>query len=118
MGDPPLLPFATADFATIKRLRQGLGTIPVEWIEKIVIFRAQDPTVGSAVDQLPQTCKDGVGTSGSGSNTNPALNYVGACNVYDPELAFRAYEAKNTDYFSCAPATPAALSATGRASPG
>lgn len=102
VGDPPILPFATADFTTIKRLRQGLGTIPVEWIEKIVIFRALDPTVGSALDQIPQTCKDGVGTSGSGPNTNPALNYVGACNVYDPELAFRAYEAKNTDYFSCA----------------
>ncbi|MCU0311183.1 MAG: pilus assembly protein [Acidimicrobiales bacterium] len=101
-GDPPILPEATADFVTIKALRQGLGTIPVEWIEKIVIFRAQDPTAGSAADQVPQTCKDGVGTSGSGPNANPALNYVGACNVYDAELAFRAYESKNTDYFNCA----------------
>lgn len=102
VGDPPLLPFATPDFVAIKRIRQGLGVIPVKWIERIVIFHAQDPSLGGAANQLSAACKNGTGTSGSGPNANPALNYVGACNVYDPEEAFRAYEAKDTAYFNCA----------------
>lgn len=102
VGAPPLLPTATADFATIKRIRQGMGLIPVEWIERIVIFHAQDPTFGSAASQLSAACKDGTGTSGSGPSANPSQNYVGACNVYDAEEAFRAYEAKDVAYFSCA----------------
>ncbi len=95
---PGSLPNATADFVTVKKLRQGLGLIPVEWIKRIVIFKAQDPVVyGSADEQLSQSCKDGIGSPGSG-----APDYIGACNVYDAEDAFRAYEAKTTSYFNCA----------------
>lgn len=100
-GDATIIPNATGDFVTIKRLRQGLGLIPVEWIERIVIFKASDPTGGNPEDQLSAACKDGIGSSGSGPNANPALAYVGACNVYDAEEAFRAYEAKDVAYFNC-----------------
>jgi hypothetical protein len=100
-GSPANLPNATGDFVTIKRLRQGLGIIPVEWIERIVIFKAGDPSFGSPEDQLSQACKEGTGSSGSGPNSDPNLAYVGACNVYDAEEAFRAYAAKDVDYFNC-----------------
>lgn len=100
-GSPEVIPEATGDFVTIKRLRQGLGLIPVEWVERIVIFKAGDPTLGSAESQLSDACKEGSGSSGTGPNSNPALAYVGACNVYDAEEAFRAYESKEMSYFSC-----------------
>jgi hypothetical protein len=101
-GSPVELADATGDFVTIKRLRQGLGLIPVEWIKRIVIFKAGDPTLGSPEDQLSAACKEGTGSSGTGAApANPADRYVGACNVYDAEEAFRAYAAKNTAYFNC-----------------
>jgi hypothetical protein len=90
------MPEATADFVTIKRLRQGLASIPVAWIDRIVIFHADDPAFGSPEDQLSQACKDGTGSVGTG-----APDYIGACNVYDPEEAFAAYEAKDVDFFNC-----------------
>jgi len=100
-GSAGNIPEATGDFVTIKRLRQGLGLIPVEWIKRIVIFNAGDPTLGSPEEQLSQACKEGNGSSGTGPNSDPALAYIGACNVYDAEDAFRAYAAKDVDYFNC-----------------
>ncbi len=101
MGSPTVLAGATGDFVTIKRLRQGLGLIPVQWIKRIVIFKAGDPSLGNPEDQLSSACKNGSGSSGTGPNVNPALAYVGACNVYDAESAFRAYQAKDVAYFNC-----------------
>ncbi len=107
-GSPTVLADATADFVTVKRLRQGLGRIPVDWVKRIVIFKAGDPTLGNPEDQLSSACTSGTGTSGTGPNVNPALAYVGACNVYDAKLAFRAYETKDTAYFNSVlnPASP------------
>jgi hypothetical protein len=100
-GSPADLPDATGDFVTIKRLRQGLARIPVESVKRIVIFQAGDPTLGAPDDQLSDACKDGTGSSGSGPNADPTLAYVGACNVYDAEDAFRAYANKDMSYFNC-----------------
>lgn len=97
------IPLATGDFVTIKRLRQGLAAIPVDWIDRIVIFHAQDPTSGGAAAQLSEACKTGGSTSGSGApaDSDVSSGYIGACNVYDPEEAFRAYEAKDVAFFNC-----------------
>jgi hypothetical protein len=97
-GSPPKIPDATADFVTIKRLRQGLGAIPIEWLERIVVFHATDPVLGDVEAQVPEICRTG---SGSGTFGSGAPDYAGACIVYDPEEAFRAYEAKDVDFFSC-----------------
>lgn len=96
--ETPKIADATADFVTIKKLRQALGAIPVESVDRIVIFKAEDPTFGGVEAQLSAACKEGTGSSGSGPPS-----YVGACNVYDDvEEAFRAYEQKDLAYFSCA----------------
>jgi hypothetical protein len=96
-GPVPKIRDATADFVTMKRLRQGLAALPVTSIERIVFFHAQDPTFGNAEQQMAEACTTGTGTSGSG-----APRYLGACNVYaDVEAAFHAYETKNIAYFSC-----------------
>jgi hypothetical protein len=96
--ETPRIAEATADFVTIKKMRQALGALPVGSIDRIVIFHAQDPTFGGAESQLSEVCKHGPGTPGSG-----APSYLGACIVYDDvEAAFRAYEAKDIAYFSCA----------------
>jgi hypothetical protein len=100
-GSPPVLTNATGDFVVIKHVRQALGVIPVEWVKRIVIFKAGDPTLGSPEDQLSAACKSGSGSSGSGPNADPRLAYVGACNVYDAEDAFRAYQSKDVAYFNC-----------------
>jgi hypothetical protein len=95
--ETPRINDATADFVTIKKMRQALGALPVGSVDRIVIFKAEDPTFGGVEEQLSEVCKTGPGTAGSG-----APNYVGACNVYDDvEEAFRAYENKNIGYFSC-----------------
>ena len=101
VGGPVPLPNATGDFVTIKRLRQGLGLIPVKWVKRIVIFKSGDPTLGDPAGQLSAGCKAGTGSSGTGPNVDPALAYVGACNVYDAEEAFRAYQNKDVAYFNC-----------------
>lgn len=96
-GEETWLAGASADFVTVKRLRQGLGVIPVDWIDRIVIFHAQEPSAGPPVAQLSDDCRRGDGSAGSGPP-----DYRGACNVYQAPEAFAAYERKDLAYFNCA----------------
>lgn len=77
-----------ADFEIIREVRNGLGSMPVESINRIVVYRASPPGAGSPESQVPQACK----TGGS---------VAGLCNVYDPANAFLAVDIGDNDFFSC-----------------
>jgi hypothetical protein len=78
------------DFHIIRALREATGSMPVEWVQRIVVFRAPGPPSGlSAEDQTPDDCRDGIAVAGT-------------CNVYDdPIAAFRAVEEADAEYFAC-----------------
>ena len=96
MGPDVATDGTNADFQVIKTIREGLGSIPPEWVQRIVIFRGNPAGAGSPTDQLPATCKGGTAIAGR-------------CNVYDPFSAFTAVEAGNVNFFNCAanPTSPA-----------
>ncbi|MCC5951966.1 MAG: pilus assembly protein [Acidimicrobiia bacterium] len=85
----------TADYLIVDRIRRATGTVPFEWIDRIVIFEAGPPGLGNANEQIPATCADG---SGAGAR----------CNVYDAQEAFAAVETGDALYFDCTqnPASP------------
>lgn len=78
----------TGDFEIIREIRNGLGSIDVESIDRIVIFRAGPPGAGGAQAQVPNTCKTGDSVEG-------------LCNVYDPANAFLAVDIGENEYFAC-----------------
>ena len=78
----------SADFEIIREVRNGLGSIPVEWVNRVVIYRASAPGAGSPESQVPQACKSGD-------------SVPGVCNVYDPANAFLAVDLGENDYFAC-----------------
>lgn len=79
-----------ADFEVIRQVRNSLGSIPVEWVDRIVIFKASGPGAGGAAAQVPNACK----TGGS---------VAGVCNVYDPANAFLAVDTGNNAFFANCP---------------
>lgn len=79
---------ANADFEIIREVRNSLGSVQVEWIDRIVVFRAQAPGAGGANAQVPEVCKT--------QDSQPGL-----CNVYDPANAFLAVDIGDNDYFAC-----------------
>lgn len=94
-GDEVQVP-VNGDLATMKAVRENMVAVPIEWIERIVIFRAARPgsTSGSAVDQVPAACRYGA-VPGNGPG----------CNVYDPRDAFLQLEGTigtaEQNYFRC-----------------
>ncbi|MCP4308879.1 MAG: pilus assembly protein [bacterium] len=80
----------TADYSIVKAIREGTSTIPVDWLDKIIVYKAQGPNAGSPADQVPPLCK--VLPAGPGPN----------CNIYDPEQAFIAVQTSNVAFFDCA----------------
>jgi hypothetical protein len=81
-------PDGAADYEIMKAMRQATGSMPAEWIERIVIFRASGGSA-KAEDQLPAACKNGTPVAGR-------------CNVYeDVYEAFLAVENADVAYFSC-----------------
>jgi hypothetical protein len=87
---PDMVSNETADFSMVEDIREGTAGIPVEWIERIVIYEARTPSAGSPISQLAQACKTG------GTNT------ARKCNVYDdPSEAFYAVQQGDTAYFQC-----------------
>lgn len=80
----------SADFEIIRQVRNSLGNVPVEWIDRIVVFKAAGPGAGSPSSQVPHACK----TGGSVANV---------CNVYDPANAFLAVDTGNNDFFANCP---------------
>lgn len=77
-----------ADFEIVREVRNSLGSIPVEWVDRIVIFRAGPPGAGGANEQMPSACKTG-------------NSIADVCNVYDPDNAFLAVDIGDNDYFDC-----------------
>ena len=80
-------PAADADFEIITAVRQATGSMPPEWLDRIVVFRGTG--TGSAESQITATCKAGTPVTGR-------------CSVYeDPYEAFLAVEDGNGAYFAC-----------------
>jgi hypothetical protein len=79
---------ANADFEIVREVRNSLGSVSVDWVERIVVFKAGPPGAGGAMAQVPQACK-----------TQDSV--PGVCNVYDPANAFLAVDTGNNDYFDC-----------------
>lgn len=78
----------SADFEIIRQIRNSMGTVSIDSIDRIVVFKAQGPGAGSAVAQVPNECKYG----GSVADL---------CNVYDPANAFLAVDTGNNAFFEC-----------------
>jgi hypothetical protein len=78
-----------ADYEIINALRQGVSSLPVGWIDRIVIFKASGGGAGDPVDQVPTTCRNGT-------------SMANRCNVYSPTPAFAAVYNSDADYFNCA----------------
>ncbi len=90
MGPTSASDGAPPDFHILRALREATGSVPSDWITRVVVFEAPGPPSGlRAVEQVPQDCKDGTPV-------------VGVCNVYDdPSEAFTAVEDADVDYFKC-----------------
>jgi hypothetical protein len=82
--------FVGGDYAIISALREGTASIDADDIERVVVFRANAPGLGSALSQVPHACKT---ASGSLSGL--------ACNVYPAEEAFYQAQEGNASYFDC-----------------
>lgn len=81
---------ANADYAIIERLREDMSTVPVDWIERVVIFKAPSSSTADPVDQVPSTCKNGTGLANR-------------CTVFnDVREAFRRVQVDDVGYFDCA----------------
>jgi hypothetical protein len=80
----------SADHTMMTSLRQNLANIPIEWIDRIVIFRSNAPGSGGPLAQVPAVCKTAL------------VSQTGArCNIYDPQDAFLAVQNGTADYFKC-----------------
>jgi len=79
----------SADFSVAAALRNAMAGIPIESIERIVIFRADRPGAGAPLEQVPAVCKAGVSSAAA------------QCNAYDPRDAFEAVQEGDASYFLC-----------------
>jgi hypothetical protein len=80
----------TADFSIVSSIRQNTAGLRYTDVERIVVFRGGPPQAGSAIDQVPASCKTGTASS-------PSDN----CNVYPVEAALLAIQYGNNDFFEC-----------------
>ncbi|HAS10946.1 MAG TPA: hypothetical protein DCS55_10595 [Acidimicrobiaceae bacterium] len=90
MGPDMAADGSSPDFHIIRSLREATGSMGADWIQRIVIFKADRPTGGvTAEEQVPDDCKAG----------SPI---AGRCNVYnDVSEAFDAVERGDITYFAC-----------------
>jgi hypothetical protein len=84
------------DFAAMMAVREDLAAIPIEWIDRIVIFEGKKPSQQvSPINQVPAACK----------TKTPLPTNASGCNIYDPRDAFVHLEGTidNADlaYFQC-----------------
>jgi len=84
-----------ADYAIVQRVREGLGGISIDSIDRVVVFKANSPSFGSALDQVPNVCKTGGSSTGA------------QCNVYPAFESFQAIQNGNAAYFTCGGGGPA-----------
>ncbi len=78
-----------ADYSIIAAIREASSAMPVDDIEQIVVFHAEQADAGSPVDQAPAICKGGISSTAR------------KCNAYPPEEAFLAVQNGDIDYFEC-----------------
>lgn len=84
-----------ADYEMMRALREGLGSIPREWVTGVVVFKGNPASAGPAANQVPAACKNGFAVPGR-------------CNVYPPQQMFQALDpgGVGASYFTC-PGGPA-----------
>lgn len=92
LGPNPADDGSSPDYQIIRALRDATGSMPAEWVQRIVVFKGTKPSSSGGLSpeaQVPAACKDGTPVAGR-------------CNVYnDPYGAFLAVEAGDTAYFEC-----------------
>ncbi len=92
LGPNPAEDGSSPDYQIVRALRDATGSMPAEWVQRIVIFKGVAPTTSggqSPSAQVPTQCKNGT----------PVPDQ---CNVYnDPYEAFLAVEEGNAAYFAC-----------------
>jgi hypothetical protein len=79
----------TADYSIVRALRDGLAGLKPANLQSILVFKAADSTVGSAISQVPSACKSGP--------SNTTLK----CNFYRPTDGYIAVQDGDVDYFKC-----------------
>ncbi len=84
------------DFAAMMAVRENLSAVPVDWIERIIIFKGDRPSEQtSPTDQVPADCKSTAVVPGNRTD----------CNIYDARQAFTRLEgtvdAERVAYFRC-----------------
>jgi hypothetical protein len=79
----------TADYSIVDTVRDGLAGLDPGKVEAIVIYKAGPATDGSALSQVPSSCKDG------SSSTSDH------CNAYPPNAAYYAIQEGDSEYFKC-----------------
>lgn len=79
----------TADRSIVEAVRMATRGIDPSAIERIVVFEAGPPAEGSALAQVPQSCRTG---ASSGADR---------CNVYLASSAFEALDADRSEHFRC-----------------
>jgi Flp pilus assembly protein TadG len=93
----------TADYEIIKAVRANIATLPIESIERIVIFKARPAPFGTpALARVPDACKTGA------TSTTWKCNVYPIANVAQSGSAFVQIEAGNTGFFNCPPTGQAA----------
>lgn len=78
----------SGDYVVMAALREGLGAIPLDSIERVVIFKASGPGL-TALAQVPSSCKIS------------SVSIPGRCNIYDPEEAFYRVQLGHSWFFNC-----------------
>jgi hypothetical protein len=87
---------ANGDFAAMMAVREDLAAIPIDWIDRIVIFEGDKPSQQTTpVNQVPAFCKNTASIPANGPG----------CNIYEPREAFEHLEgtidSADLDYFKC-----------------
>lgn len=92
MGPNPAEDGSTPDFQIVRALRDATGSMPPEWVQRIVVFKGAKPSSVAGLSpeaQVPAQCKAGTAIPGQ-------------CNVYNsPYEAFAAVETGDAGYFAC-----------------
>ncbi len=79
----------TADYSIVAAIREGTASLSKEHIERVVVYKGDNPRYGNALEQVPEACK------------TATTSVSGLCNVYVGNEAFLAVQEGNIDYFKC-----------------
>jgi hypothetical protein len=85
----------SADHTILTTIRANIATLPIESIDRIVVFQAHPPSWGPPLAQVPQVCKTGP------SNKDWKCNVYRIANVPQSQSAFVQIENGGSGFFDC-----------------